>query len=142
MEPQIRKIEACQAWDLRHKVMWPGKDIDYVKLADDASGIHYGLFENDRLASVISLFVAGDAVQFRKFATAIDRQQQGFGTRLLRYVLKETEKLGAKKIWCNARRNAAGFYRKLGFRETGEPFERDGVEYVRMTRDLAEAEGR
>jgi len=138
LKQEIRQIEACQAWALRQKVMWPDKGIDYVKLEQDSSGIHYGLFQGLQLISVISVFLADEAVQFRKFATHCKKQRQGLGTQLLQHVLDEAAVMGARRIWCNARLDAAGFYRKLGFREVGEPFERDGLQYVRMSRELGE----
>jgi predicted GNAT family N-acyltransferase len=133
----IGKIEAHQTWKLRRQVMWPQRDIDYVKLTDDAAGLHYGLFIQDRLISVISLFFTDDAVQFRKFATCCKHQKQGYGTRLLRHAIEEAKNRKAARIWCNARKDAVGFYEKFGLTEVGADFERDGVRYIKMSRDLS-----
>lgn len=51
---EIKEIPASETWPLRHKVMWPNKPLDFVVLPIDEEGIHYGLFENKILVSVIS----------------------------------------------------------------------------------------
>lgn len=130
----IRTIEAEQAWRLRHEVMWPERDPDYVKLPDDEEGVHYGLFVMDRLVSVVSLFANGEEAQFRKFATARDMQGRGYGTRLLFYALDAAERAGTQRIFCNARAEKAAFYRKFGLRETDTTFEKGGRLYVVMER--------
>ncbi|AJY75630.1 GNAT family N-acetyltransferase [Paenibacillus beijingensis] len=128
----IRRINKEMAWELRHVVMWPDKDVDYVKLQDDDEGIHYGLFSNERVVSVISLFVDGDEAQFRKFATLRHEQGKGYGSKLLQYVLDEAQSMGIERIWCNARKNKAPFYAKFGLAQTPSIFSKGGIEYVIM----------
>ncbi|AFC27649.1 putative acyltransferase [Paenibacillus mucilaginosus 3016] len=130
----IQPIRKEQAWQLRHEVMWPDKDYDYVKLADDDEGAHYGLFEGAELLSVVSLFVRGGEAQFRKFATSASRQKMGYGSRLLTHVLGEAERAGVKRIYCNARVEKAGFYEKFGLSPTEDTFTKSGKTYVVMER--------
>ncbi|MBP2636994.1 MAG: GCN5-related N-acetyltransferase [Firmicutes bacterium] len=132
----IKQIAAEQTWELRQRVMWPDKSIDYVKLTDDLSGIHYGLYVEQELVSVISLFINNNVIQFRKFATSSERQGEGCSTKLLNYVVSEAEKMGTKAIWCHARTEKVPFYRRFGLYEEGEEFERDGKRYVKMTRSF------
>jgi GNAT superfamily N-acetyltransferase len=128
----IREITAAETWPLRHEVMWPDKPFTYVQLPDDDQGHHYGVFENDRLVSVISLFINGDLARFRKFATLPACQRQGYGSRLLSHVMTQAHALGATRIWCSARVEAAPFYEKFGMREVGDRFPYEGMPYVRM----------
>jgi len=136
---EIKEIDAEQTWQLRQQVMWPGKDISQVILTDDASGTHYGLFNEERLVSVISVFVSGEQLQFRKFATVAELQGNGFGTRLLEFVLTKARQDGLNAIWCNARTSKVSFYKKFGLEETGEPFTKDCVEYIKMSNNQAAA---
>jgi len=129
---QIRQITAAETWPLRHEVMWPDKPFAYVQLPDDDGGYHYGLFENGQLVSVLSLFLNGDLARFRKFATLPTHQRRGYGSRLLSHVLARAEDLGATRIWCSARVEAAPFYEKFGMQEAGERFPHEGMPYVRM----------
>ena len=135
---QIREITAAETWPLRHGVMWPDKPFAYVQLPDDDQGYHYGLFENEQLVSVLSLFLNGTDSRFRKFATLTTHQRHGYGSRLLLHVLQAAEGLGAKRIWCSARVEAAPFYEKFGMREFDGRFTHEGMPYVKMERQLGQ----
>lgn len=112
--------------------MWPDKPLDYVKLDNDEEGYHYGLFLGDRLVSVVSLFIEGDEGQFRKFATDLDEQGKGYGSELLHFLFNKTEEENVKRIWCNARKDKAGFYEKFGMQTTDNEFTKGGIDYVIM----------
>ena len=49
---------------IRQNVMWPEKSIEFVKVAEDKEGTHFGLFEDNKIISVISLFYKDKEVQF------------------------------------------------------------------------------
>jgi len=136
METAIRKVEKEKAWELRHKVMWPDKDLDYIKLEDDDLGIHFGLFKENILISVISLFINNEEGQFRKFATLQQEQGKGYGSMLLDHVIKEARNRGVKRIWCNARKNKMNFYKKFGLQESNCSFTKGGKSYVIMEKDM------
>lgn len=128
----IREISSTEAWPIRHQVMWPNEPLAYVKLPNDYAGIHYGLFLGDQLTSVVSLFVINQEAQFRKLATLVSEQGQGFGTELLSHLFKQVESLGVKRIWCNARIVKAPFYHRFGLKETVHSFVKNGQSYVIM----------
>ncbi|WP_238655827.1 GNAT family N-acetyltransferase [Paenibacillus piscarius] len=136
----IRKIDKEEVWKLRHEVMWPEREPDYIKLADDDQGVHYGLYQGEQLVSVLSLFINGTEAQFRKFATLELEQGQGYGTRLLKAVLEEAEQAGVRRIFCNARTYKAGFYKKFGMQPTNQVFSKGGKDYVVMEKFLGPAE--
>lgn len=132
MNTEIKRINKEDTWRLRHEVMWPDKDLDYIKLADDDAGIHFGLFKEGKLISVISVFIYEREVQFRKFATLQQEQGKGYGSKLLTYIMAEVVKEGVKRIWCNARKNKVGFYQKFGLKEMGTCFVKGGKDYTVM----------
>lgn len=131
---EILEIDASETWPLRHKVMWPSKLIDFVILPNDEDGIHYGLFEKEKLVSVISLFINQNAkeAQFRKFATDLGFQRKGYGTELLLFLIKESKKLHVKKLTCSARISAIEFYKKLEMKVCSDVIIKNGKEYVLM----------
>jgi GNAT superfamily N-acetyltransferase len=129
---EIKELKKEETWEIRHRVLWPDRDITYIQLEDDDEGIHFGLFVEDKLVSVISLFLKGDAAQFRKFATLQEEQGKGYGSILLRHTLKEASLLGAKKIWCNARKNKTYFYSRFGLVEKGNVLAKEGQQYIMM----------
>lgn len=136
----IRTISKEQAWQLRHEVMWPERDLDYVKLPDDDKGEHYGLFEGEQLITVVSLFVEGEEAQFRKFATLESMQGRGYGSHLLFHVMEKAAQAGVKRIFCNARSHKISFYKKFGLAETERTFTKGGKDYVVMERFIGTAE--
>ena len=136
METTVTKVNKEEAWELRHKVMWPDKDLDYIKLEDDDVGIHFGLFKENILISVISLFISNEEGQFRKFATLQQEQGKGYGSMLLHYVIKEATNRGVKRIWCNARENKVNFYKKFGLQESNYRFTKGDKSYVIMEKDV------
>ncbi len=133
---EIRKIHFELTWDLRHRIMWPNRVIDYVKLPNDRIGVHYGLFANDKLISIISAFIENEEAQFRKFATLNEEQGKGYGTKLLNFLFLELEKEGILKIWCNARTNKIHFYEGFGMKQTEKRFNKGGIAYVIMEKTL------
>ncbi len=132
----IEQIPPYLTWKIRHKVMYPDLDFDKVILPDDDDGIHFGLFDNNTLISVVSLFKTGDSMRFRKFATLSEYQGKGYGTELLKYLIDFSQNEACVHIWCNARQNASGFYSKFGFSETNKTSSANGHQYVIMERLL------
>ncbi|WP_026464338.1 GNAT family N-acetyltransferase [Adhaeribacter aquaticus] len=128
----IKKITPEDTWPIRQKVMWPDKPISFVKLEEDKNGTHYGLYQDEVLTSVVSVFEVNGEIQFRKFATLQDKQKRGFGTLLLNHVLAEARSRKAKKVWCNARVHKKGYYEKFGLADTHQRFAKAGKEYTIM----------
>lgn len=128
----IKLIPYAMTWGIRHRVMWPTKSMDYVKLPNDKDGLHYGLFVADQLVSIISVFISEEEAQFRKFATLQEVQGKGYGSQLLTYVLKELAKKQVKRVWCNARTDKTGFYERFGLVKTDQQFSRGTIHYIIM----------
>jgi len=133
---RINKISAEETLPIRHKVMWPDKPMEYVKLDEDKKGIHLGLKKDDKLLTVVSLFIQGDEAQFRKLATLESEQGKGYASIILKYLFDFAQTNGVKKVWCNARCNKTDFYSRLGLKETNKTFEKGGISYVIMRKNL------
>ncbi|MDT0552241.1 GNAT family N-acetyltransferase [Urechidicola vernalis] len=125
----IKEIKAEDTWELRHKVMWPNKSIDFVKILTDDKGTHFGLFLNKELVTIVSLFIDGKKAQFRKLATLPSEQGKGYASLILRHIFEQAKSKGVHKIWCNARKDKLEFYLKKGFTKTSESFEKSGIAY-------------
>ncbi|MCO4292080.1 GNAT family N-acetyltransferase [Solitalea sp. MAHUQ-68] len=132
----INLIKADDVLTLRRDILYPNKNLSELKLPEDDFGMHYGLFVNDRLISVVSLFISGNSAQFRKFATLTSFQGKGYGSALLNHLIQEAAKQGCETIWCNARLSAADFYLRFGFTKTEETFTKDEVDFVIMRKSL------
>ncbi len=112
--------------------MWPDQSLAYVKLPQDKNGIHFGLFKNEKLISVISLFIKGKSAQFRKFATIHLEQGKGYGSLLLSHLIEYTTQKTIAEIWCNARVDKADFYKKFGMVETTKTYVKENIPFVVM----------
>ena len=136
----IKPVSLNEVWAMRQAVMYPNEPLSFVQLPDDDHGEHLGLYLDDELVSVISLFEKQGNVQFRKFATRADRQGKGYGTALLQYVMNRAVASGKQSIWCNARTTATALYRKFGMQPAGETWQKWGFEFIIMQKQLQEKE--
>ncbi|UOG74138.1 GNAT family N-acetyltransferase [Hymenobacter tibetensis] len=133
---EVRAITPADTYTLRHQVLWPDKPLEYVKVENDAAGLHFGAFLGEELVSVVSLFVEDSEARFRKFATHPTYQRQGIGSVLLKRVLTEARRHGATHIWCDARQDSADFYARFGLLPQGAEFFKGPIAYLRMGCEL------
>jgi len=134
MKFRIEEVSADVVWPVRHTVMYPDMDFESIKLDEDSDGIHLALYGDDdkTLISVVSLFKKPGELQFRKFATFNQYQGKRYGSALLNYIIEYAKANCINRIWCNARKNATGFYKRAGFQETNQVFYKDGYDFVIM----------
>jgi phosphoribosylformimino-5-aminoimidazole carboxamide ribotide isomerase len=132
----IREAPLSEVWQLRQEVMYPKASIDAVQLYDDPVGLHFGLYEDDRLLTVISLFVSEQTLQFRKFATRLAFQQKGYGSSMLQFVMEWARDNGCKFVWCNARISATELYKRFGMKSIGDSWEKNSIKYIKMQKEL------
>lgn len=133
---QIKNAPIDDVLLIRQQVMYPANDLDFVKLEEDDRGYHFGVYEKGKLISVISLFIDGNEMQFRKFATIEEMQGNGYGTELLKYVFYFAKEHQIKKVWCNARTSALGMYEKFGMEQGKEKWIKYGLEFVKMEKNI------
>ena len=132
----IKEVPLADVWTIRHQVMYPLETLDFVKLEADAAGLHWGVYNDNTLVSVISVFIEGNSLQFRKFATIVTQQGKGYGSALLQYTMDWAAANHIESIWCNARTTATGMYRRFGMNPTGEPWQKYGLEFIKMEKQL------
>ncbi len=77
---KIKSIEASETWEIRHEVMWPDQPFEFVKLEEDNSGLHFGVFDKEKVVSIVSCFIIDDEMQFRKLATLEEYQGKGIAS--------------------------------------------------------------
>lgn len=129
---EIKSIKASQTWQIRHEVMWPDQPFEFVQLEEDNLGLHFGVFDHEKLVSIVSCFVVDEEMQFRKLATLKEFQGKGSASLLLHYILKLAKENNLKKVWCNARTNKKSFYEKFGMKDTLKTFIKANQEFTIM----------
>ncbi len=138
MRPQyIEQITQELTWKLRQKELYPNLPIEAIKLPEDDLGTHLGLFYENKLVTVVSLFEKDNQIQFRKLATDSKYQNKGLGSEMMNYVLAYAKEKNLEKVWCNARITASKFYLKLGFTATEKRFTRDDIDFVIMEKKVS-----
>jgi len=136
MKISIEQIRPELTWHLRQKVLYPAQKLYEMEMDEDLDGIHFGAFTDNKLIAIVSLFDKNGDFQFRKFAVDAEYQGKRIGNELLTYITNFARNEGGKRLWCNARSTATGFYDKNGFSHTGEFFTRNGFDYEILEKSL------
>lgn len=117
--------------------MWPKMSIDFVKLPEDGNGNHFGLFIDEELVSIVSLFQTESGIaQFRKFATKTEQQGKGYGSKLLSFLIEFAKEKGFHTLWCNARLDKTDYYKKFGMFATQETYVKQNIKFVILRKVL------
>ncbi|WP_417940137.1 GNAT family N-acetyltransferase [Flavobacterium sp. RS13.1] len=128
----IKSINPSDTWQIRYEVMWPDQPLAFVQLDEDESGLHFGVFIEEKLVSIVSCFISENEMQFRKLATLQEFQGRGIASVLLKHIFGLAREKDLKRIWCNARNGKKSFYEKLGMKDTFQTFSKAGQEFTIM----------
>jgi GNAT superfamily N-acetyltransferase len=132
----IEQIRPELTWRLRRDVLYPDEPLYQMEMEEDNHGYHFGAFADNQLVAVVSLFIKDQDFQFRKFAVVPEAQGKGVGNTLLNHITDFAINEGGKRLWCNARVSAIGFYARYGFKPTGVTFNRNGFDYEIMEKQI------
>lgn len=128
---EIKKINSIDTYPVRHEVLRKGKPIETCQFKgdDDENNVHFGLYQNERLIGIISifkeknnLFSEKNQFQIRGMAVLEEFQGNGFGAELVKEAENHCVNLNTDLIWFNARENAVPFYKKIGYTSIGDSF--------------------
>ncbi len=124
----LRRIDLRTARQVRHDLLRPHQEPWQIMFDgdDDADTLHVGAFRGEELVGVASVmrepFPGEDGPtgwRVRGMATLPEVRGQGYGGALLERCLTHIADHGGQRAWCNARVDAAGFYRRYGFESEG-----------------------
>lgn len=137
-ELKVREITAAQTLPLRAEVLRPGRPVESAIFAgdEDKQNRHFGVFADERLVGVASLFRSplpeaarneadfkgGVEWQLRGMAVEPSLQKTGLGKAVLCSCVDFVHSQPDSILWCNARSSAVGFYLANGFETRGEEF--------------------
>ena len=135
----VKKIKAEDTYFIRKEVLRKGIDLPYKFAGDlDEESIHIGAFVEGNLVGVATLmmsknsFFESNQYQLRGMATLPVVRGKGAGRKIIEFAIEVLKERGIEILWCNAREEATTFYKKLGFKVTGNLFmvEKVGPHYV------------
>lgn len=128
----IKEISAQETYIVRQPILRKGKPPETCLFEGDdlESTHHFGLFENQELTGIISLFQKHNSIfaenlqtQIRGMAILESHQKKGFGEALIKHCEEYCLANQFDLIWFNARESAVGFYKKMGYESIGSSFE-------------------
>ena len=127
----VKKITALETYIVRQEVLRKGKPIETCHFNGDDATIttHFGLFENENIIGVVSVFKTNSLLfsektqfQIRGMAVLENFQSKGYGEQLLKAAENFCWQEKANLIWFNAREKAVSFYKKSGYTVLGDSF--------------------
>lgn len=74
------------------------------------------------------------AAKLERFAVLPDHRGQGYGRRLVRYVLHDAHRAGFDRFVLHAQAHLEAFYASFGFERVGESFVEAGIPHVKMVK--------
>ena len=128
----IKEIPSKETYIVRQPVLRKGKPIESCIFEGDdlETTHHFGLFQNENLTGIISLFTQSNPIfaenlqgQIRGMAILENHQKKGFGEALVKHCEDYCRQNKVDLIWFNARTAAVGFYKRMNYEALGEPFE-------------------
>ena len=142
----VKAITAEEARPLRQRIMRPDEppEKSVYPLDDAEDTFHAGVIKNGQLIGIASVFHEAPpdqsndkAWRLRGMATEPKVRGQGYGKLALQACMDTIYQRGGNYLWFNARPEVVGFYEKLGFVVSGEPYEVEGHgTRVFMSRDI------
>lgn len=101
---------------------------------DSPDTVHFAAYQNGAIIGVASLYHEGsleavgvEAWRLRGMATSDAARGTGVGGLLLEKCVQHARANLGRLLWCNARKNAVGFYLRYGFERLGDEFEIPGI---------------
>ncbi|WP_428742892.1 GNAT family N-acetyltransferase [Tenacibaculum sp.] len=127
---KIKNISAQETYNIRLTVLRNNIDLPFKFEGDkDESTFHLGAFYQGKLVG-IATFVKKDLESFegkhyqlRGMATLPEVRGKGAGRLLIEKAKSILKEKRIAVLWCNARKEAIGFYEGLDFEIIGEEFE-------------------
>ena len=131
--------EYKQMVDLRTQVLRKPLGLSFSKedLEKEKDNLLIAAYEDDEMLGCCMLIqVAPNTVQLRQMAVKAGLQGKGIGRVLMQFAENIARDRGNKKIFMHARKTAAGFYEKLGYRIAGKEFTELNIPHYNMEKDL------
>lgn len=132
-EIEVTLIKSHLTHQIRHKVLWPHKKPENCSINEDLlkETFHVGVFFNKKIVSIGTFIKTKNNVfeseylqyRLRAMGTNEEHQQKSMGKQLILYAKKILIEKSVKILWCDARKEAIPFYKKLGFKIKGDYYE-------------------
>ena len=107
------------------------------ELEKEKSNLHIAAYEDDQMLGCCMLVEEDpQTVRLRQMAVINDLQGKGIGRALMQFAENLARDRGYKKITMHARKNALGFYEKMGYKALGKEFHEITIPHYVMEKEL------
>lgn len=130
---QLSTRELHQIYKLRVDVFVVEQQCPYQEIDDiDLESYHiYLQNDNSKILAYCRLYKIEDTFHIGRVIAS--ERRKGYGTQIMKTALEfAAQTLHADTIIIEAQTYAKNFYEKIGFIQTSEPFDEDGIEHMQM----------
>jgi predicted GNAT family N-acyltransferase len=114
-----------------------GLNFSQEELEKEKLNMHMAAFEDDHMLGCCMLVQEGpETVRLRQMAVVNDVQGKGIGRALMQFAENLARDRGYKRITMHARKNAVGFYEKMGYKKVGDEFMEITIPHIVMEKEL------
>ena len=107
------------------------------ELEKEKDNLHIAAYEDEQMLGCCKLVEEDpQTVRLRQMAVMNDLQGKGIGRALMQFAENLARERGYRKITMHARKNATGFYEKMGYRKQGEEFTEITIPHYVMEKEL------
>lgn len=137
----FRELTVDELYELlrvRSEVFVVEQDCVYQDLdGDDQSSLHLWLTVDDKVVALARVCPAGTHMKEISIGRVITTERgKGYGIQIMLHAIDAAiEHFDATRIDIEAQEYARGFYERVGFRQSSEPFMLDNIPHIQMTWD-------
>jgi ribosomal protein S18 acetylase RimI-like enzyme len=131
--------EYQQMLKLRNEILRKPLGLTFNKeeLEKEKNNLLMAAYEDDQMLGCCMLVEEDpQTVRLRQMAVLNDLQGKGIGKALMNFAENLARDRGYKKITMHARKNAIGFYEKMGYRQVGNEFQEITIPHYVMEKQL------
>jgi GNAT superfamily N-acetyltransferase len=131
--------EYKQMVDLRYDILRKPLGLSFTpeELEREKGDILIGAFDDERILACCLLTKMDDAIcKLRQMAVQNSQQGKGIGATMMNFAENVARDRGYRILAMHARKTAAGFYEKLGYKVSGDEFEEVTIPHYMMQKKL------
>ena len=114
-----------------------GLNFDEKELESEKNNLSIAAFDDDKMLGCCMLVPENEnIVRLRQMAVLNDLQGKGIGRALMLFAENLARDRGYNKISMHARKNATGFYEKVGYKVVGDEFVEVTIPHYNMEKEL------
>lgn len=132
-------VEYQQMLKLRDEILRRPLGLIFSKeeIEKEKDNLLIAAYEDDQMLGCGMLVEEGpETVRLRQMAVPDNFQGKGIGKALMQFAENLARDRGYKKITMHARKNAVGFYQKMGYEKIGDEFEEITIPHYIMEKKL------